>query len=420
MIADKPTVLGLDLKRRHRARLPGPADAADARGHAGGDRPRDRDHPQAHRHARRLRARDLAASATTEIQVGLPNVQNAEQAIKQIGTTAQLYFYDFEPNVIPPRSTRARGSDDAPTTEPQRSTRSPTSTRRSSSPRSESRVLEQRSARPSGPTYYLFDASARTSSAGPAESAERPLREPAAAARRSADTDRSCSPSRRERSCVEAQPKDDPTHLRASTSSPTAPQFFVLHDRPALTGTDITDPKQGFDPMTNQPNVNFNFTDAGRDGVPERDPADRPARGRGLLAATGRRAADPSTRPTSTRSTSRSSSTASSSSRPIINFVDNPDGIDGRTGAQISGSFSDQEAQDLAERPEDRRPADQARADQPEHRLGDARPAGARPGPQGRRRRASCSWSCSCSSTTASSAWSPSSACSSTRSSSSP
>ena len=36
------------------------------------------------------------------IQVGLPNVQNAQQAIDQIGTTAQLYFYDFEANIIPP------------------------------------------------------------------------------------------------------------------------------------------------------------------------------------------------------------------------------------------------------------------------------------------------------------------------------
>ena len=35
-------------------------------------------------------------------------------------------------------------------------------------------------------------------------------------------------------------------------------------------------------------------------------------------------------------------------SRPIINFVDNPAGIDGRTGAQISGVTA-QEAQDLAE-----------------------------------------------------------------------
>ena len=35
-------------------------------------------------------------------------------------------------------------------------------------------------------------------------------------------------------------------------------------------------------------------------------------------------------------------------SRPIIDYNENPDGIDGRTGAQISGSFTLQEAQDLA------------------------------------------------------------------------
>src|SRR3954454_9673740 len=35
-------------------------------------------------------------------------------------------------------------------------------------------------------------------------------------------------------------------------------------------------------------------------------------------------------------------------SNPIINFVDNPDGIDGRNGAQISGNFTVSSAQDLA------------------------------------------------------------------------
>ncbi len=35
--------------------------------------------------------------------------------------------------------------------------------------------------------------------------------------------------------------------------------------------------------------------------------------------------------------------------QPIINFFENPDGIDGRTGAQISGNFTISSAQDLAE-----------------------------------------------------------------------
>src|SRR5919201_5357713 len=45
---------------------------------------------------------EISRLGSDGIQVGLPNVQNAQQAIKQIGTTSQLYFYDFEGNVVPP------------------------------------------------------------------------------------------------------------------------------------------------------------------------------------------------------------------------------------------------------------------------------------------------------------------------------
>ena len=37
-----------------------------------------------------------------QIEVGLPDVQDTQRAIAQIGTTAQLYLYDWEANVIPP------------------------------------------------------------------------------------------------------------------------------------------------------------------------------------------------------------------------------------------------------------------------------------------------------------------------------
>ena len=119
----------------------------------------------------------------------------------------------------------------------------------------------------------------------------------------------------------------------------------MLKDRPALSGDDIKNPEQNFDPTTNQPNVTFDFTDEGRTAFQDvtRTIA---AAGRGDRAARHRAAPR---RPTSTRSTSRSCSTARSSSQPIINFVENPDGIDGRTGAQISGNFTISSAQDLAE-----------------------------------------------------------------------
>lgn len=107
----------------------------------------------------------------------------------------------------------------------------------------------------------------------------------------------------------------------------------MLKDNPSLTGDDIKDPEQNFD-QNNQPNVTFNFTDRGRAEFQEitRDIAQR-----GIEAGLGA--------PYSFAIVLDGQIV----SRPIIDFDENPDGIDGRNGAQISGSFSVQEAQDLAE-----------------------------------------------------------------------
>jgi len=42
----------------------------------------------------------LSVSPADGSVVGLPDVKNADRAIRQVGTTAQLLFYDFERNVI--------------------------------------------------------------------------------------------------------------------------------------------------------------------------------------------------------------------------------------------------------------------------------------------------------------------------------
>ena len=41
-----------------------------------------------------------SAPARTRSTVSLPGVKNAERAADQVGTTAQLYFYDWEPNIL--------------------------------------------------------------------------------------------------------------------------------------------------------------------------------------------------------------------------------------------------------------------------------------------------------------------------------
>src|SRR6478609_1552183 len=47
---------------------------------------------------------EVARLGTENISVSLPGVTDANRAAEQVGTTAQLYFYDWEPNLIGPQS----------------------------------------------------------------------------------------------------------------------------------------------------------------------------------------------------------------------------------------------------------------------------------------------------------------------------
>ena len=47
-------------------------------------------------------SRKSSARATTKSTSRCPNVENAARAQDEVGKTAQLYFYDWEPNVIGP------------------------------------------------------------------------------------------------------------------------------------------------------------------------------------------------------------------------------------------------------------------------------------------------------------------------------
>lgn len=45
---------------------------------------------------------EVARLGTENITVSLPGVTDANRAAEQVGTTAQLYYYDWEPNLIGP------------------------------------------------------------------------------------------------------------------------------------------------------------------------------------------------------------------------------------------------------------------------------------------------------------------------------
>jgi SecD/SecF fusion protein len=268
------------------------------------------------------------------ITVGLPDVQNAERAIAQVGTTAQLFLYDWEPNVIPnPAAPESADPGESGFN------RLIDAVRFAS--RQEPECFEDQCTT-TGPSYYLFDRNTFELLAGPE--------------RREKDLFLEFPNEKRPpNSMVLEVPQgtlvvDDPAEDNPDTDedeSETGPhEFFVIRDRPSLSGRDITNPEQQFDPQTNAPNVTFDFTDEGRPKFEEvtREIAQRGADEAAQQGAIGLDAAQ-------AEQFSQDFAIVLDNevvSRPIINFVENPAGIDGRTGAQISG-LGLQEAQDLAE-----------------------------------------------------------------------
>ena len=281
---------------------------------------------------------EISRLGQTEIQVGLPNVQNAQQAIKQIGTTSKLYFYDFEGNVIPPPNSSApKDPTTAPATNPSVYT----------FPNLYEAVQFASKRKPecfhnectaNGPTYYLFDSKSHQLLAGPAEN-KKDLKLPFKNGKLPAGSTILSVP---QGTVVVQAESQDPTLSQSPSEISSSPQY-VFKDRPALSGDDITNPEQNFESTTNQPNVVFDFTDAGRTAfgdvtrkIAERGAATAPP------GTVGAAAADQYSQHFSVVLDNQVVT------QPIINFDENPQGIDGKTGAQISGNFTIGSAQDLA------------------------------------------------------------------------
>ncbi len=69
---------------------------------------------------------EIQAAGSNQISVALPDVEDVDQAIEQVGTTAQLQFYDWEPNVFTsegPLETLAEAQESNPQQDPNALTR---------------------------------------------------------------------------------------------------------------------------------------------------------------------------------------------------------------------------------------------------------------------------------------------------------
>jgi SecD/SecF fusion protein len=314
---------------------------------------------------------EVSRLGTTEIAVALPDVTNAERAIDQVGTTAQLHFYDWEPNLIgrertlggnPGREPPAQLS--AEVSEEWQAVGRPISQQKNGQlaavgafPTAYGAVLLAAEQEPdpecancstTKPRYYLFEGpKPRKLIAGP-EFARKDLFISATGEER-----------QKKPGCKDVQTGDCQEILTVPPGTIVASEqpsdgsgkviagienagWLALKDNPALSGTDITDPRQEFDELQ-QPNVTFGFTDEGRDAFQQ---VTRRIAQRGQARAIG-----PASEEQAQELSGRFAVVLDNEIKtaPIIDFTQNPDGIDGRTGAQISGGFSSiTEAQDLA------------------------------------------------------------------------
>ena len=302
---------------------------------------------------------EVSRLGTSGISVQLPDVTNAQRAIDQVGTTAQLYFYDWEPNLIGPESALGAhpGQQPPPDALKQSEKRWEDAGRDVKSPQNQRLIL-------SGAYPDAYGAAQLAAEQPPAEDCsncsvaktryylfEKEEPHKLIAGPELAKKDLYVSPTgeKRPRDGIVVEVPEGtilvseyPTDETGQVDKTARPGWFALKDDPALSGTDITDPKQEFGEF-NEPSVVFNFTDSGREAFQD---VTRQIAQRGQAQAIGPVAGEQAAALSGHFAVVLDNEVKT---RPIIDFSQNPDGIDGRTGAQISGGFTNpQEAQDLA------------------------------------------------------------------------
>jgi SecD/SecF fusion protein len=307
---------------------------------------------------------EVARLGEDSISVSLPDVKNAQRAIDQVGTTAQLYFYDWEPNLIGQEKViGGRPGAELPASAYKKIDQEWLDAGRTTTNFEDQQLIlsgafpaaynavklasEQKpepdctECSTSRPRFYLFS-KAKKGTNQPPELIAGP---------EFAKADLFVKPTGEKRSrtgtVLEVPPgtivvSELPSDRSGRVIEDGEPGWYALRDRPALSGLEITDPKQEFDEL-NQPNVSFKFTDEGREAFQE---VTRTIAQRGAARAIG-----PSSEQTAEENSGRFAVVLDNEvkTRPIIDYAQNPDGIDGRTGAQISGGFTSiTDAQDLA------------------------------------------------------------------------
>jgi SecD/SecF fusion protein len=302
---------------------------------------------------------EVARVGSDQIQVGIPGATSVGKATECATKPARLFFFDWEPNLIGrefligghPGREPPKGPLTEATKEWQEAGRLPTKRENQqliaagAFPTEYAAVKLASEQKPkaacpkcsSSATYYLFAKDKDHKLIDGPEYTEEDLYVTPSGKKRPKDS-----------GTVIKVPQgtivvsEKPSDANGQVLENAEPGWFALKDDPALSGTEITSPKQETD-ESGQPNVTFKFTDSGRQNFQE---VTRQIAQRGAASAIG-----PSSTETAEATSGHFAVVLDNEvkTRPIINYAQNPDGIDGRTGAQISGGFNSiGDAQDLA------------------------------------------------------------------------
>ena len=274
----------------------------------------------------------LQRSGADQIDVSLPDVKNADEAASQVGTTAQLWFYDWEDSVLgpnckpdPANTTVTGGPSAGISAAPPALSLFDAVTRGSKCPRTNTGKES------SGDKFYLVDKEAKKVLAGPDESRADLERDARAKklpfnAGQIVTVPQGVTVVRAEQD----DPKGKPSNL-----------WYVLKDQTVLGGTDIKNPEQSFDNGaggTGAPNVLFDFT--GR-GASTWETFTKKLAQRGQEQALGTSA---------DASNQHFAITLDNEliSAPQIQWQKYPNGLPSGGGSEISGGFTIHSAQQLA------------------------------------------------------------------------
>jgi SecD/SecF fusion protein len=274
---------------------------------------------------------EIQRTGQDQIDVSLPAANNADEARKQVGTTAQLYFYDWEKNVLGP-GCKPAPTDPNVTGGPAAGSASAGLSQYDAVKRAEGCKPTDKGNETTKGSLYVVDDKAKKVLAGPEEDR---------ASLNAAIRDKRLEVGGSVRVASVPQGTVVVRAEKASAKSAAPNAFYVLRDDPSLSGKDIKNPEQNFDNGaggTGAPNVTFEFSDSGRKAWQD---TTREIAQRGQSQFFG---GDP-------QSAFQHFAIVLDGeviSAPYIDFNQNPDGIDGRQGSEISGGFTIGSAQELA------------------------------------------------------------------------